>query len=265
MPVGIEVIRPLGQAGQKRSLRKFEGVRGFPKIGPRRHFDTPGAAAEIDAVEIELENLALAQLALDPRRHDHLADLALVGKIVAHQQVFRDLLGDGRAALRAAGLGKVAEEGADQAALVDPLVLIEAPILGRDEGLLYVLRNVGKHHPHAALIFLEHLGKTFPFAIKHDAGAGQLQALELGVIGQFRDRPVVEIDHRAEIDGRDSDSLVLAKLPVGGLQVGKIYAAERLVLASGGLRVVQRRGNEFLEVDVLDIEGLAHMGAACAE
>ena len=265
MPVGIEVVRPLGQAGQKRTLRKFEGIRGFPEIGPRRHLDAPGAAAEIDGVEIELENLPLAQLAFDPRRHDHLADLALVGEIVTHQQVLRDLLGDGRAALRAAGLGKVADEGADQAALVDPLVLIEAPVLGRNEGFLHVLRNVGEHHPHAALILLEHLRETFALAVEHDAGAGQLQALELGVIGQVGDRLVVEIDHRAEIDGWLGNGLVLAKLPVGGLQIGKIDAAECLVLASGGLRIVQCGRDEFLEVDVLDVEGFAHMGAARAQ
>ena len=34
------------------------------------------------------------------------------------------------------------------------------------------------------------------------------------MIGQFRDRPVVEIDHRAEIDGRDSDSLVRESLRI---------------------------------------------------
>ena len=80
---------------------------------------------------------------LDPRGHDHLADLALIGEVVADQEVLHDLLGDGRAALRAPGLGEVADEGADQAALVDALVLVEALVLGREERLLHVLRNVG--------------------------------------------------------------------------------------------------------------------------
>ena len=77
---------------------------------------------------------------VDARGHDHLADLALVADVVADQQVFRDLLRDGRAALRPAGLGDVGDEGADQAALVDALVLIEALVLGGDERLLHIFR-----------------------------------------------------------------------------------------------------------------------------
>jgi hypothetical protein len=75
---------------------------------------------------------------LDPRCHDHLADLALIGQVFAYQQVLDDLLGDGRAPLRAPRRGEIADEGADQAALVDPLVLIEALVLGREKRLLHV-------------------------------------------------------------------------------------------------------------------------------
>src|SRR5262249_59777538 len=129
----------------------------------------PRAAAEIDGIEIELENFRLAQRMLDPRRHDHLADLALVGQVFAHQQVLDDLLGDGRAALRTPGRGKIADEGADQTALVDPLVLIEAFVFGREEGLLHVLRDVGEWNPYPPLVLLEHLREAFALAVEHDA------------------------------------------------------------------------------------------------
>src|SRR5262249_57158109 len=99
------------------------------EIAARGELDAPGSAAEIDRIEIELEDLRLAQRLLDPRRDDHLADLSLVGQVLAHQQVLDDLLSDGGAALRAAGGGEVSDEGADQAALVDPLVLVEAFVL----------------------------------------------------------------------------------------------------------------------------------------
>jgi hypothetical protein len=75
---------------------------------------------------------------------------------------------------------------------------------------------------------------------------------------------VVEIDDVAEIDGRSNDRLVLAKLPIGGLQVRKIDAAERLALADR-LRIVERGRDELLEIDVLDVEGLEHMRAARAQ
>src|SRR5262245_63547605 len=129
MPVGIEVIRSLGQAGKKRALLDRELLRRLSEIAARGELDAPGAAAEIDGIEIELENLRLAERTLDPRRHDHLADLALVGEVFAHQQVLDDLLGDGGTALRAPGGREIADEGADQAALVNPLMLIETFIL----------------------------------------------------------------------------------------------------------------------------------------
>ena len=197
--------------------------------------------------------------------HDHLADLAIVGEVLADQQVLHDLLGDGRAALRAPGLREVADEGADQAALVDAFVPIEALVLGREERLLDVLRDVGERNPFAPLVLLEHLREAFALAVEHHARARKLEALELGVIGQVGDRLVVVVDDVAEIDGRHRHLLVLAELSVGRLQIGKIDAAKRLVLAGHRLRIVHRRGDQLIEVDVLDVEGLAHMRAARAQ
>src|SRR5262249_50478862 len=79
MPVGTEVVRALGKPGKKRALPERELVRGFTKIAAGSKLDAPGAAAEIDRIEIELENLCFAERLLDPRRHNHLADLALIG------------------------------------------------------------------------------------------------------------------------------------------------------------------------------------------
>ena len=112
-----------------------------------------------------------------------------------------------------------------------PLCSIEALVLGRDERLLHVLGNVGEHHPDPALVLLEYLRKALALAVEHHARAGQLEALELVVIGQVGERLVVEIDHVGEIDRRRRHLLVLAELPVGGMQVGKIDAAECLALA----------------------------------
>jgi hypothetical protein len=95
MPVRIEIVRPLGQPGKQRTFREREFVRRLAEIAARRHLDAPGAAAQINRIEIELENLRLAQCMLDPRGKDHLADLALIGEVIAHQQVLDDLLRNG--------------------------------------------------------------------------------------------------------------------------------------------------------------------------
>jgi hypothetical protein len=39
-------------------------------------------------IEVDLENLRLGKRALEPRRHDDLADLALVGHVLADQEFF---------------------------------------------------------------------------------------------------------------------------------------------------------------------------------
>src|SRR5262245_27396688 len=178
MSVGTEIIRSLGQASKKRAFLEREFIRRLAEIAARRHLDAPGAAAEINGIEIELEDLPLAQRVLDARRHDHLADLALIGQVFAHQQVLDDLLGDGRAAMWAARRGEIADEGTDQATLVDPPMLIKTSVLGREKGLLHVLRDVGEWHPHPPLVLLEHLGKPFSLAVEHDARARKLHALE---------------------------------------------------------------------------------------
>src|SRR5262249_28997825 len=231
------------------------------EIAARGELDAPGAAAEIDGIEIELENLRLGGRLLDPRRHDHLADLALVGQVFAHQQVFDDLLGDGRAALRAPGGGEIADEGTDQTALVDPFVLIEAFVLGREKGLLHLLGDVGEWNPHPPLVLLEYLREAFALAVEHEGGAGKFEAFELGGIGQIGSCLFVEVDDIAEIDRRRRHVLVLAELPVGGLQIGKIDAVKNLALAGDRLRVVHGGYYQLLHVDVLDVECPAHGGA----
>ena len=121
MAVGRKIVRTFGQPGQQGAFFQRELLGRLAEIAARRKLDAPGAAAEIDRIEIELENFRLAQRLLHPRGHHHLADLALIGEVLPHQQVLHDLLGDSRAALRAAGLGEIADERANHPALVDPL------------------------------------------------------------------------------------------------------------------------------------------------
>ena len=71
----------------------------WPKKRARRGVDSVGAAAEIDAVQIELEDLVLAELALQRQRQDRFLDLAPEGAVVGQEDVARQLLGDGRSAL----------------------------------------------------------------------------------------------------------------------------------------------------------------------
>ena len=49
------------------------------------------------------------------------------------------------------------------------------------------------------------------------------------------------------------------------LRSREIDAVERLDVGADRLRIVERGRDQFVEIDRLDIEGLAHMGAAVAQ
>src|SRR5438034_3271944 len=107
-------------------------------------------------------------------------------------------------------------------ALIDPFVLVEAFVLGREEGLLHVLGDIGERNPHAALVLLEDFGERPTVAVEEDAGTGKLHAFELGVVGQVGGRPIVEVDHVGEVDGGYRYVLIFAELTISYLQLGKI-------------------------------------------
>src|ERR1700760_1928043 len=101
----------------------------MPEEAPRGGVDAIGAAAEIDLVEIELEDLLLAEFPFQRERQDHLAKLAREGPAVGQEDVARELLGDGRSALHVRMAGRVDVERAGDADRVDADVVIEAAVL----------------------------------------------------------------------------------------------------------------------------------------
>ena len=76
---------------------------------------------------------------------------------------------------------------------------------------------------------------------------------------------IVEIDDLAQIDDGRADLLLLAELPVSRLQIDEIDTAESFVLVGHRLRIVQGCRDELLEVGILEVEGFAHVRAACAK
>src|SRR5205085_10246469 len=59
--------------------------------------------------------------------------------------------------------------------------------------------------------------------------------------------------------------LVLADLRLGRQQVAETEALERLDAAARRLRVLHRGSDQLVEIDVLDVEGFAHMGTAVTQ
>ena len=94
-----------------------------------------GAVPEVDGVEVPLEDGPLRVPLLQLDRHHRFAQLALQVLLRAEHHRAHVLLGDRRPALvEVAGLD-VAGECANHAAGVDPVVVEEALVLDRDDGL----------------------------------------------------------------------------------------------------------------------------------
>src|SRR4029450_6728242 len=106
------------------------------EIGPARRLHAIGVAAKEDGIEVELEDLLLAQGRFEPESEDRLADLAadIVARIL--QQIFGDLLSDGGAAACAAAghrLAAIVEDRADQGGIGDTAMLEEGRVLCRND------------------------------------------------------------------------------------------------------------------------------------
>jgi hypothetical protein len=146
---GIGVARwivergPLGERGERGRFHEGELRRGMAEVVARRRVDAVPVVAEVDLIEIRLEDLRLAVVRLHLARRGLLAELARdrlvaavheIGMHVAHQ-----LLRDRARAARVAA-DRVLECAGD-ADEVDAIMDVEALILDRDEGLADIQRQ----------------------------------------------------------------------------------------------------------------------------
>ena len=109
--------------------------------------------------------------------------------------------------------------------------------------------------PDAAVVGLEDLGEALAACVEDEARAGQLAALEPRVVGQVGRRLVVEGDHLGQ-DRRTTASTVsfLQNCAIGAVQVAQVKPLQDLGVSGDRLRVVHGGRDQFVEIDVLDVE-----------
>ncbi len=139
---GIIVVRVVGQTCEHGALAQGQLTQFLAEIPLRRHLHAVVVFAQVDGVEVVLQNLQLGVLGFQLHGQVGLLDLALVAELVAQHRVFDELLGDGRAALLGAG-DEVLDKGADDALDVDAVVGIKARILHGDKSVAQILRHEG--------------------------------------------------------------------------------------------------------------------------
>src|SRR4029453_4040881 len=91
--------RCLDQAGDNRRFPQAQMLGAMAKEGPAGGIDAIGTTAEIDAVQIELEDLILGEFAFQGEGKDAFLPLSAERPAVGQEDVARQLLSDGRPAL----------------------------------------------------------------------------------------------------------------------------------------------------------------------
>ena len=144
----------LRQRGQQRGFRKIQFAHVLAEVALRCRLDTVGAIAEINLVQVQLENFLLRVFAFDRQRHFRLAQLAddrLGAFEPLGEDVPRELHGDGREALREPAADHVDGHRAEDADEVDTVMTVKAFVLGEDERILHQRRKVLQSRDGAAL------------------------------------------------------------------------------------------------------------------
>ena len=154
---------------------------------------------------------------------------------------------------------EVADEDAHHGALIDAFVIEEAPVLGGNECALDQGWNVAQRQPDASVARLIGLRETRAVDVENDAPARKSHAFQFVVVGQIGHRLVVIGDDLVEIGRRFVDRLARAELPVQGMQVGKVEPAKRLIVSRDALGIAQRCLDQLVDIDILDVEGPAHV------
>ncbi len=167
-----------------------EGERGSPAIRAlveihlRGRADPVRALAEEDPVQVQGQDLLLAELPLEPQGEEGLLELAPQRALVAEHGVARELHGDRAAALAHATRGQVAHRGAHDALPVHARVLEEAVVLGREERVHQQRRDLVPLHRDAPLLADE----RHELAVARVDGERHLRAhvAQLGRVGDLR-------------------------------------------------------------------------------
>ena len=131
----------LGQGGQKGGFRQAELAGRFAEIGLRRRLDAVARFAQIGPVEIEGQDVVLGQHPLQLQRQHSLLHLAAKSLIRGKKNVPRQLLGQGRGALRDPPRLQIGERRSGHADGVDAGMIIETPVLRRQKGARHVGRQ----------------------------------------------------------------------------------------------------------------------------
>ena len=150
----IIFIGELRDADDGRRLRDAQLTNGLAEVALRRGLNTAAAVAEVDEVQVRLENFVFRVVLLEAQRTEDLCHLALYSHLVVAGHVLHDLLGNRRAAAGRRA-GELAENGFRRALPVHAVVAFKALVLNGDERVPHMLGDLVDTHERAVLYAVE--------------------------------------------------------------------------------------------------------------
>ena len=122
--------------------RKVPRAGAEIQLGARIH--APGARAQIDAVQPDLQDFRLGEMPLQPQGQHQFLHLAPHRAGIGQEQILRHLLRNGRPALPEMAGQQINAGGTRHAPGVQPPMRPEAPVLDRDRGGRQIGGHVGQ-------------------------------------------------------------------------------------------------------------------------
>ena len=194
------VGRRLHETGDHRRLGEVQMVRAMPEELPRCRIDAVRAAAVIDLVQIQLEDLVLREFAFERERQDPFSELAPELLLAGQEHVARELLRDGRAALHPASALEAHLDRSRDADRIDADVRPEAAILHRNRRGAHDLGDLGVGQPFAVARPERHddgaVGGMHPDHLPVGRGFQLLEARKLILGDVHRDAQRDRAEHR---------------------------------------------------------------------
>ena len=142
--------RRFRQTGNHRHFTEAQLVGWLTEVNLRRRPHAVGAVAEVDLVQIQLENFIFAQQLLDANSQERFLNFTHQRLFRAEEEVTRQLLSNGTGPLRGVAVHQRDAGRTEDTNRVNPMVLVEAAIFGGNECLHHLRRDLAKGHRNTA-------------------------------------------------------------------------------------------------------------------
>ena len=142
----------MGRPRQHGGLRRRQFLQVLAEIDLGRRGEAVGALAKVNLVDVQLENLVLAEIVLDLEGQQHLQHLAGDGLLAGQEEIARHLLGNGAGPLALAAARHVHHHRPQEPQGIHPAMLIEALVFRRQDGVLHHGRHILDGHEGAPLL-----------------------------------------------------------------------------------------------------------------